>query len=252
MPPRNVNGRGIVSVLDVDPDLADGIPADELERARRGCLAVSFQLKGPQWDPKEWIDRGSADWLGLLVVEGLLIRRVSIGSRSACELFGPGELVRPWDADGEYAPVPIALDWEVKQAAVLAVLDPGFGQRIAPWPSISARIVGTVAKRARHLALTQAITHLKRVTDRVLIIFWLLAERWGRVIPEGVRLDLPVTHEVIGMLVGAQRPTVTVALGRLSDAGLLVRERPHRWLLTKQAVTQLESAEALTLLDLEL
>lgn len=244
--------RNVVNVLDVDPDLADGIPAGELELAHRSCLAGTVALRDARWDPTIWIERGNRDWLGLMVVEGLLVRRVSIGSRSACELFGPGDLVRPWDADGEYAPFPIELEWQVKQLGVLAVLDSVFAQRIARWPSITARIIGSVAKRARHLALMQAITHLTRVTDRVLIVFWLLAERWGRVGTDGIRISLPLNHQLIGMLVGAQRPTVTVALGRLAQAELLVRERRHAWLLTNEAVRQLESAEALTLLDLEL
>ena len=94
----------------------------------------------------------------------------------------------------------------------LAVLDTAFVLRIAPWPSIGSRIVSRVARRARHLALTEAVMHLPRADSRLLILFWLLAERWETVGPEGVHVSLPLTHEVLAMLIGAQRPTVTLAL----------------------------------------
>ena len=63
------------------------------------------------------------------------------------------------------------------------------------------------------------------------MLFWHLSERWGRVTAEGVRLELPLTHEVLAELVGAQRPTVTTALSRLARRGELVRVAGRSWLL---------------------
>jgi hypothetical protein len=59
---------------------------------------------------------------------------------------------------------------------------------------------------------------------------WHLAERWGRVGPEGVRVPLRLTHEALGRLVGARRPSVTTALSGLSKRGCLERT-PAGWLL---------------------
>lgn len=180
-----------------------------------------------------------------------MIRRVTAGKRSACELFGPGDLIRPWDTDGEYEPLPISVDWNVLRPTRLALLDTAFALRIARWPSITSRIVSRVAQRARYLALTQAVTHLPRVYARLLILFWLLAERWGKVSPEGVYITLPLTHEILAMLVGAHRPPVTIALQRLSRAGLLTRARSDRWLLTNFAVQRLREPQSLMLIDAE-
>jgi CRP/FNR family transcriptional regulator, cyclic AMP receptor protein len=94
-----------------------------------------------------------------------------------------------------------------------------------------------------------ALTHLPRAYERLLILFWLLAERWGRVHPTGVRISLPVTHEVLAMLIGTQRPTVTIALRRLGAGGLLIREGRDRWLLTSAAISGLSSPETLELPD---
>ena len=68
------------------------------------------------------------------------------------------------------------------------------------------------------------ICQLPRVEDRVLAVLWLLAESWGHVTPAGVRLPLALTHETLGALIGARRPTVTLALRKLTDDGTLV---PH-------------------------
>jgi CRP-like cAMP-binding protein len=59
---------------------------------------------------------------------------------------------------------------------------------------------------------------------------WLLAESWGLVTPTGTVLPIALTHAALGGLIGARRPTVTLALGNLSASGL-VRREPRGWLL---------------------
>jgi CRP/FNR family cyclic AMP-dependent transcriptional regulator len=238
-----------VSLLDADPDLAEGLEDGQHQLARRRAAVGVIEIDPPSWDPASISSEADAGWLGLFLLDGLMIRRVQVGRRSACELFGPSDLIRPWDTDGEYSPLPISVDWIVLKSTRLAVLDTGFAMRIAPWPTITSRIVGRVAQRARNLALTQAVTHLPRAYARLLILFWLLADRWGRVGPNGVHITLPLTHQVLAMLVGAQRPTVTIALQRLTRAGLLTRERPDRWLLTSHAVESLRRPESIALID---
>lgn len=243
--------RQRVIMLDFDPDLAEGIPDEELDIARRHSAAHVVQLDGPTWNPEPIARLSDAGWLGLCQLDGLMIRRVNVGKRSACELFGPGDIIRPWDADGEYDPLPISLEWLVVRPTRLAVLDSAFALRVARWPQVSGRICGRIAHRARNLALTQAVTHLPRAHPRLLMLFWILADRWGTVSSEGVRVTLPLTHETLAMLVGSRRPTVTIALQRLARAGLLTRERNNRWLLTHRAIELLAHPESLAVLEAE-
>jgi CRP/FNR family transcriptional regulator, cyclic AMP receptor protein len=239
--------RHMVALLDADPDLGTGVPPEEAELARSRAVAAVVELEPPMWDPAPLVARSEPGWLGLFVLDGLLLRRVEVGKRSAAELFGPTDVIRPWDTDGEYDPVPISVDWLVLKRTRLAVLDTGFVLRIARWPTIMSRIVSRVAQRARYQTLTQAVTHLPRAYVRLLILFWLLADRWGRVGTEGVYVTLPLTHEVLAMLIGAHRPTVTIALQRLTRAGFLIRERSDRWLLTNRAIDTLQHPESLAL-----
>ena len=66
---------------------------------------------------------------------------------------------------------------------------------------------------------------------RVLLLLWHLADRWGRVRPDDVYLDLPLTHDLIARMVGAHRTTVTLAIGRLREEGRLERTDRGAWLL---------------------
>lgn len=245
---ERLDPRQVAVLLDADPDLASDLGVDEFQAARARALAHVVELDPPTWDPSAVREQADAGWLGLFVLEGLFIRRVNVGKRSSCELFGPTDLIRPWDTDGDYDPLPISVDWLVFKRTRLAVLDTAFMLRIARWPTISSRIVSRIAQRARYLALTQTVTHLPRAYARLLILFWLLAERWGRVSKDGVYVTLPLTHEVLAMLIGAHRPTVTIALQRLTRSGFLIREQTDRWLLTNAAIECLAHPESLGLL----
>jgi CRP/FNR family transcriptional regulator, cyclic AMP receptor protein len=246
---RRHDPRRLVSLLDADPDLAADLSPEDARIAAARAVAAVLELEPPTWNTAGIRRVAQTGWLGLFLLDGLLIRRVNVGKRAACELFGPTDLIRPWDTDDEYRALPITVDWLVLRPTRLAILDTAFVLRIAPWPTISSRLVSHVAQRARHLALTQAVTHLPRAHARLLILFWLLADRWGKVSPDGIHVDLPLTHEVLAMLIGAHRPTVTIALQRLSRSGLLMRERHDRWLLTKAAIELLEHPQSLGLVN---
>jgi hypothetical protein len=64
---------------------------------------------------------------------------------------------------------------------------------------------------------------VKHVEGRLLVQFWQLAERWGHMDRDGIAVSSPLTHELLAKLVGAARPSVTTALGRLAERGLLLR-----------------------------
>lgn len=53
------------------------------------------------------------------------------------------------------------------------------------------------------MALQGLAAHLPRVEDRLLLTLWMLAERCGRVTPEGIVLPLALSHEALGRLAAA-------------------------------------------------
>jgi CRP/FNR family cyclic AMP-dependent transcriptional regulator len=78
------------------------------------------------------------------------------------------------------------------------------------------------------------------VDVRLLVMMWYLADRWVKVTPGGVNVPLRLTHQTLGRLVGAQRPSVTTALKQLAVEGLLTRAADGSWLLHGDAPDTLE------------
>ena len=58
----------------------------------------------------------------------------------------------------------------------------------------------------------------------------------------GVILPLQLSHQMLGQLVGAQRPTVTLALGKLGERGHLVRRSDGHWFLSAGSRDVLQAA----------
>jgi CRP/FNR family cyclic AMP-dependent transcriptional regulator len=218
-----------VHILDADPDLGAGIPAEQWPLAARAAVAPADALpKGAAWPIRD-PNLGGNGHLGLLIVEGIVARHVTIGPRSGLELLGPGDVLRPWiHSRYELA----CVDWSVIAPVRLASLDRGFADRVAPWPQIAAAIGERLLLRVRNLSELLAISHLVTVEERLLMSLWHFANRWGRVTPHGVVLRLPLTHEVLAAVVGARRPPVTTALGLLAQKGLVQRSGEGAWILT--------------------
>jgi CRP/FNR family transcriptional regulator, cyclic AMP receptor protein len=61
------------------------------------------------------------------------------------------------------------------------------------------------------------------VEERVLLMFTLLAERWGKVTREGIALDLPLTRAAMAKPIGARRPSVSTAMPALQARGIISR-----------------------------
>jgi CRP/FNR family cyclic AMP-dependent transcriptional regulator len=216
-------------VLRADPELADRL--EGARRARAEGLSVARVVRR---DPGIWETADDADHardgLGLLVVDGTLVRRVGMAGRQGAELLSVGDLLQPARHDGEEATLPFDATWRVLTPLRLAVLDLAWMARMAPYPEVMAELASRIMLRSRRLASLLAIAQQHRLDDRLELLFWQLADRYGRVGPDGVRLELGLTHELIGHLVGAHRPSVSVALARLQGSGVLRLEAGH-WVL---------------------
>jgi CRP/FNR family cyclic AMP-dependent transcriptional regulator len=222
-------GRPLASycyLLDADADLAEEFDIRMRMVARRAATVVVFEIPVGDCDPAQWTSPG-AGAPGLLVLDGLLAVDVSVGDRTATELIGAGDLVQSWDPGPEDLLDRYAC-WHVLMPGRVAVLDAGFAERIRPWPQILLALLRRAGKRASNLDVQRAIASQPRLEVRLALLLWHLAARWGKVEPGGIRISLPLTHRLMGQLVGAERPSVSHALARLSEAGL-VTGRSEEW-----------------------
>jgi hypothetical protein len=214
-------------VLGEDSDLAEAVPHVRRERAIKECTARVTEIAAGRWDPREPADPHG---IGLLVMEGLLIRKVGVHGRHGAELLGEGDLLRPWQEDLEPATLLSTSDWRVLEPTRVALLDERFARMIGRYPRLGARLTGRAVQRARNLTVNMAIVHQARVDVRLHLLFWFLAARWGRVRGDGIRLPIRLTHAVLADLVAARRPTVTTALTDLARQDL-VHSVDDGWLL---------------------
>lgn len=221
-----------VAVLRLDPDLGAAVPEAERAAAIQACGARVLEIPRGGWDGKVPNHRPAArPGFGLLVLSGVLCRRVVQSERFGAELVGPGDLMRPWDLVGEWSTIPTESSWTVIEPARVAVLDAAFSRRAAPFPGVAETLVRRALLRSRYLAILIAIVNQRRVETRLTMLFWHLADRFGHVRGEWVEVPVPLTHSLLGELIGARRPSVSTALSKLSDRGVLLRDG-HGWRLS--------------------
>jgi CRP/FNR family transcriptional regulator, cyclic AMP receptor protein len=220
----------LISIVDADADLANLLDEHERERAQREALTRVRHLSVGEWDAAGSIEP-DMHHRGFLIIEGLLSREVNVLDRECVELLGEGDVLRPWHWDPEGSHVHAEVGWVVLEPTQLAVLDHGLVSRMAPWPQLGVELFARGTRRAHSLAVALAIAHHQRVDDRLLLTLWHLAERWGRVGPEGISVPLPLSHQRLADLVGAHRPSVTTAMGALARSGAITRRDDGVWIL---------------------
>lgn len=209
-------------LLDLDPSLGEGIPEEELAEARAQAVVpvvtlspgpVAFaRLRRPE-DP-----RGP---FAVLVTDGLIARDVSLFGRPAAQLVGPGDVLAIPDRAELAEPARMTVGCATRVR--VAVLERRFLAAVQQWPWLGARLIERAGAWSDRALSQQAINQLGRVDLRLLFMLGHLAERWGRVTPDGVFVPLRLTHETLGRLVGAQRSTVTLALKELREQGAVVK-----------------------------
>jgi CRP/FNR family transcriptional regulator, cyclic AMP receptor protein len=223
-------GSGSVQLLNVDPDLARELDPRRAREAAQRLYSRTLDIPRGRWNPGTGLLQGARP-MGLLVLDGLLLREATLAEHPAAELLGPGDVLRAWDDEDHEELLPRRIEWTALSAVRVAVLDHAFAVRAAQWPEVFATLLDRSARRAERLVVLQAIAHLTRVDDRLLALLWSLAERWGRVVPDGVLVSLRLSHRTLAGLIGARRPSVTTALGQLMARGAIERREDGEWIL---------------------
>lgn len=221
-----------VPLLDADRSLAAAAPVAHIAALQQLLLVDVLNLETGPWEP-DMAPLAPDGALGMLVLDGFLIRCQSLDGRTSAEPLGPGDLLRPWDFDeGEGVCVRVGASWQVCEPARIALLDTRTAAAIGRSPMLTGELMGRLLRRSRLLATLLALTQIRQLKRRILLALWSLADRWGRVTPQGVALTVPLRHGTIAQLVGASRPSVTSSLADLRAEGLLKQVKNHCWVLT--------------------
>jgi CRP/FNR family cyclic AMP-dependent transcriptional regulator len=218
-----------VRVFEAEPGLLDGLDRRSADFLRCRAVARKLWVEAGAWVPSanDELTRGS---LGLLVVDGLMVRTVTLEGRRCPELIGVGDLLRPWDE--LQGSVGHECSWTALERTSLAVLDERFSAAVCRWPRVMVQLLGRTVQRSRWQGFCLAIAHVRHADLRLRLLFWHLADRWGRVTPKGVHLPLRLTHEILAELACMRRPTASTAITALTRRGEVARHPDGTWLLT--------------------
>ena len=167
----------------------------------------------------------------LVVEEGLVLlssARAGSSRRMAVALAGPEEVLLP-PATGERL--------EALEDSWLTVVSPAALSALLAVPAAAAAVMDALGAALRERQETignfASVRHVDRVREKLIQ----LARAHGKVVPGGVRLDLPLTHELVGEMVGSARETVTWAFAQLAREGFARREgRAYRLAVSPEAL----------------
>lgn len=208
-----------VPLLSVDPELARLISSSQRAAANADILAPTGTLAPGSWEPPAKAPAGLE--LGLLILDGAVIREVSAESSKAVELLGAGDLIRPWQHDSASFSEPC---WRVIERTHVVVLDDDAAAAIGRWPAIMTALVERALRRSRWLASQAAVSSMVGVEKRLQMTLWHVAEKWGRRQDGAVLIEVAITHQLLAEMIGASRPYVTQALSQLSASGTVTRD----------------------------
>jgi CRP-like cAMP-binding protein len=208
--------------------LLAGLPPGEqaqVDEILAGCTTLALRVGAA---------RGGAripDAALLAVEEGLVLlssARADSSRRMAVALAGSEEVLLPPAADERL---------EALEDSWLTVVSPAALAALLAVPAAGAVVVDALGAALRERQETignfASVRHVDRVREKLLQ----LARAHGKVVPGGVRLDLPLTHELVGEMVGSARETVTWAFAQLAREGFARREgRAYRLAVSPEAL----------------
>jgi CRP/FNR family cyclic AMP-dependent transcriptional regulator len=217
-----------IRLFELEPDLIRFLSRDERAEAIAVELPMRVLPKGAVDIHKLFARTGT---FGAMLVDGMLLQSVRLGEHAGLRLLGPGDLL----SLNETPRSALVLDTSCRATAPTRLVLFGREVLIAAhrWPRLVAGLHARAGEQAERMLMQLMICQLPRVDDRLLSLMWLLAESWGHVTASGTTLAMSLTHEALGGLIGARRPTVTLAIGELTESGAIVRQ-DGGWLLLRR------------------
>lgn len=167
---------------------------------------------------------------GILILDGLIMAQLEVGRAHAGWLVGAEDLLRPW----QMRELSLLRDvrWHALTPSRVLRVDRGY-RRLEHDPRFVQKLLDRAARTSHWLFAMSLVISSPSIEDRLLLLFSLWGERWGKVTPAGIWIELPLTHQLIAQMCGARRPTVSIALRSLGEQGVITRRSRSGWLLRR-------------------
>lgn len=214
-----------IRLFEAEPDLARFLSQEDRAQAAQVRLPTLELPTGALNLEAALIRRGA---FAGLVLQGMVVQSMRLGEHAGLRLVGPGDIL-------SLTSMPTSMlileeECRVTVPTRVALFERELLLASRRWPWLIAGLHSRMAEQSERLTTQLMICQLPRVDDRLLAMMWLLAESWGLVTASGTVVPIELTHSALGGLIGARRPTVTLALSELTERGAIVRQADG-WLL---------------------
>jgi CRP/FNR family transcriptional regulator, cyclic AMP receptor protein len=215
-------------------------PAGLLGLAAR-LADVTVTVSAGPWDPST-AHAAAAHWFTMLILDGVLLSELHLRGEPTAQLLLAGETLDPL-ACADRVLSSDRMTWTALEDATLAVLGARFLAATQRLPQLTAALCRQQAAQINRGMRYAAMTKPPRVEQRIIALFCAVAEEHGRVVGDGVQVELPLTYECLGRLIGAKRPTVSLALKTLAGDRLLTH-KDKQWLLSRRLTASTSCRQA--------
>jgi CRP/FNR family cyclic AMP-dependent transcriptional regulator len=108
-------------------------------------------------------------------------------------------------------------------------------------PQLAYNFMQALAVRVRYSTLQVGSLTLHDVPSRLARKLLELAQGYGRVETNGVRIDMPLTQSDLASLIGATRESTNKALGNFKRSGIISMEQNHITIIDPEALREIGS-----------
>lgn len=223
-PAPSVTTANLVATL---PDIVARVPPEDRLLAERTLVVPLVSARDA--DLVDVISSQTPGAFDFLIVDGVVLKETTLTGRSALELLGRGDLLAPPLTPARQLESRAVSRYLAHGLVSLAAIEDNVRQAAQRWPGIADFLHDRLARQTHHASMHLAMLHLPRIEDRLIALFADLGERFGHMTADGILIELPLKHEIIGGLVGSRRPTVTLALQQLASNGVIERLGDDRW-----------------------
>jgi CRP-like cAMP-binding protein len=218
-------------------DFINAIPAEYRNAVLEQCTVKSYQKGEMVWSQGDPVH--ALAFLASGKVFSLF--HGANGRSGAVNFWSAGDILGAELISGEVTTRQTSL--KCLEAATIYYLEwARFQAVVRRFPEVAYAVITALSVRLRWAIRLVHILQTQTAFDRVCSVLLGLAERFPVRTPSGTMIDLDITHEDLGAIVGVSRQFMTVTLHELEERGLLCNTR-KRITLTDMATLR-EIAQA--------
>lgn len=105
----------------------------------------------------------------------------------------------------------------VERSLICGFTKNNFEKLVLEYPQIGLKVIKNLCKHIEILTAKQEVLAIKNIEDKLYNLLLNIARFHGKQSKEGIIIDIPLTHEELGFLIGAHRVSITRALKLLKD-----------------------------------